>query len=364
MARALFVEPFYGGSHRSFADGLAGATAHQVDLLTLPGGEWRRRMRRGAQELAIEAARRPADYDALIVSDMLDLPAFLALTRPRFDGLPILAYFHENQFTYPRLRGTRLNSWFGQVNFLTALTADAVAFNSEFHRQDFLEALWQLEAQPNNWLLPGAVERIAAKATVLPVGVDLRRFDDFQRPKDTEPPLVLWNHRWDFDKAPDLFIAVLRDLAAEGLPFAVAVAGEPGENPSASLLDAPAHLGSRLIRHGYVASFSDYASLLWRSRVAISTSRQEFFGIATVEAMYCACVPLLPDRLNYPNLVPPEWRERTLWSESHGLRDRLRHLLTHMPEDPAALQASAAQFDWATVAPLWDEAIERLADIR
>src|SRR6185312_1232756 len=52
MARGLFIEPFYGGSHRAFLDGLIEHSRHEIVPLTLPEGEWRRRMRRGAQELA------------------------------------------------------------------------------------------------------------------------------------------------------------------------------------------------------------------------------------------------------------------------------------------------------------------------
>ena len=152
MPKGLFVEPFYGGSHRAFLDGLARHSTHEIELLTLPEGEWRRRMRRGAQELAPLARDLPGDFDFLIVSDMLDLPAFLALTRPRFVRTPILAYFHENQMTYPRLKGTKFNSWFGQINYLSALADDAVAFNSDFQRHNFLNALGPLLAQPNNWL--------------------------------------------------------------------------------------------------------------------------------------------------------------------------------------------------------------------
>lgn len=365
MPRVLFVEPYYGGSHRAFLDGLVRNSQHHIDLLTLPDGEWRRRMRRGAQELATASAELSAEYDALIVSDMLDLPAFLALTRPRFAAVPVLAYFHENQFTYPRLRGTKLNSWFGQINYLTALAANRVAFNSEFHRADFLSALRQLAAEPNNWLMPEAIAEIEGKSSVLPVGIDLRRLDAHTGPKDSDPPLVLWNHRWDFDKAPELFVAVLEELAAEGARFSVAIAGEPGENPSPALLQAPARLGERLVHHGYAPSFAEYAALLWRSRVAVSTSRQEFFGVATVEAMYCGCVTLMPDRLNYPHLVPPGWRDRLLWNDAAGLRDRLRSELG-AGANPAGdgLRAAAVAFDWTSAGPTWDAAIEEMADIR
>ena len=39
MARGLFVEPFYGGSHHAFADGLRANSHHEIELLTRPEGE-------------------------------------------------------------------------------------------------------------------------------------------------------------------------------------------------------------------------------------------------------------------------------------------------------------------------------------
>jgi len=37
----------------------------------------------------------------------------------------------------------------------------------------------------------------------------------------------------------------------------------------------------------------------------LSTARHEFFGIAVVEALLAGCLPWLPDRLSYPELLPP-----------------------------------------------------------
>ena len=46
----LFLESFYGGSHREFADGLVQRSRHRIELHTLPARFWRWRMRgmRGA----------------------------------------------------------------------------------------------------------------------------------------------------------------------------------------------------------------------------------------------------------------------------------------------------------------------------
>ena len=44
----LFLEPFYGGSHREFADGLVQHSRQRIELHTLPARFWRWRMRGAA----------------------------------------------------------------------------------------------------------------------------------------------------------------------------------------------------------------------------------------------------------------------------------------------------------------------------
>ncbi|MBI5948674.1 MAG: DUF3524 domain-containing protein [Chloroflexi bacterium] len=361
MARVLFVEPFHGGSHRAFLDGLARHSRHEIVTLTLPEGEWRRRMRLGAQELAAAATSVTGDFDALIATDMLDLPAFLALSRPRFAALPILLYMHENQFTYPRLRGTKLNSWFGQINYLSACAANRVAFNSDYHRRDFLSALRTLAGQPNNWLLPSAIDTIAEKSEVLPVGVELDWLDAHRSVRDPGlPPLVLWNHRWEFDKAPETFARAIRKLVGEGLDFRLALAGAPSPNPSPALTGLAVDLPGLVEQAGYLPGRDAYARLLWESAVVVSTARHEFFGVGMVEALHCGCFPVAPAQFNYPALVPVSLHARCLWHSEEQLVELLRGAILAPPDDGGAFRESAARFAWSRVAPAWDEAITAL----
>jgi glycosyltransferase involved in cell wall biosynthesis len=274
----------------------------------------------------------------------------------------VLLYMHENQFTYPRIRGTKLNSWFGQINYISALAADHVAFNSEYHRADFLDALRQLVHQPNNWLNPEAIEIIERKSSVLPVGVELRWLDEL-RPTTTTPapPLILWNHRWEFDKAPAMFVRALQTLTAEGHEFRVAVAGEPGDNPHPALIELPEEMGDRLIQHGHVDRPEDYGRLLWEADVVVSTARHEFFGVSIVEAMYCECAPLLPNGLNYPHLVPAAQHSVCLYDSEQEFIDKLRNAVLGAELDTGPLRRAATRYDWSTVAAQCDTAISDLS---
>ncbi|TFG42538.1 MAG: hypothetical protein E4H43_03000 [Bacteroidia bacterium] len=44
-----------------------------------------------------------------------------------------------------------------------------------------------------------------------------------------------------------------------------------------------------------------------------SAAIQENFGISVIEAMLMGCVPLLPDRLSYPEILPEEFHEHFLY---------------------------------------------------
>lgn len=319
-------------------------------------------MRRGAQELAPRAREIPGEFDCVIASDMLDLPAFLALTRPRFERTPVAVYFHENQMTYPRLKGTKFNSWFGQINYLSALAADAVAFNSAYHRQDFLAALRSLEAQPNNWLLAEGIDRVEAKSSVVPVGVELDWLEAIpERRTPNGPRTLLWNHRWEFDKAPELFVRALRHARAEAWPFRLIIAGEPGDNPSEAIMNLPDEFPEELVHFGFAESKAEYGRLLKQADIALSTTRHEFFGIGMIEAMAAGCVPLAPRRYNYPSLVPADYHADLLWEDEAGLFERLGTRLNGPLPARQPFVDAARRYSWAVVAPAWDHYIDRLS---
>ena len=45
---------------------------------------------------------------------------------------------------------------------------------------------------------------------------DLRRFDAFGPKPPTPEPILLWNHRWEYDKNPVAFFAALDELILDG----------------------------------------------------------------------------------------------------------------------------------------------------
>lgn len=46
----------------------------------------------------------------------------------------------------------------------------------------------------------------------------------------------------------------------------------------------------------------EYYDLLNRAKIAVSFAKQETFGIAMLESLFCGCIPVVPDRLSYSEL--------------------------------------------------------------
>lgn len=355
--RLLLIEPYDTGSHGTWLRGYQRHSAHDVQLLTLEGQFWQWRMLGGAVTLAEQFRAQESLPDLIVASDMLDLTTFLALTRPQTAQIPVAVYFHENQLTYPVGPRQKLQQHYAFINYASALAADAIFFNSAYHRDIFLGELPRLLKHYPDHTNLHTVEALQARSHVLPVGVELRRYDTHRpaAPRDPDaPPLIVWNHRWEHDKNPGPFFEALYVLAEENVPFRVALVGENVRKRPHDFLGAHKRLRDRVVRFGYVESFAKYAQLLWDANIAVSTSNQDFFGIAVVETIYCGCWPVLPNRLNYPTLIPEQLHADTLYTTDAGLLHMLRERLTDPRPAPPELRTHVAGFDWQALAPTYD----------
>jgi len=366
--RITIAEPYCTGSHASWVHEYASHSRHTLDLLTLPGRNWKWRMHGGAVTLAARFLATAGRPDLILATDMLDLTTFLALTRKQSSGCPCALYFHENQLTYPWSPGdpdpgASRDLHYAFINYASALAADAVLFNSGYHRDVFLGALPGFLKGFPDACEAATVPQIASKSRVLPLGVDLRRLDQ-HRPAGGSaagPPLLLWNHRWEYDKDPEAFFSALYQLADQGVEFRLAVLGESFGRAPAVFGEARERLAGKVVQWGYLESFAQYAGWLWRADILPVTSRQEFFGASVVQALYCGCAALLPDRLAYPEHVPARERGRLLYRGDESLADRLRVLLDRPDRGAVSLRSFVARYDWEQLAPVYDDFFEALA---
>jgi glycosyltransferase involved in cell wall biosynthesis len=359
----MVCEPYFAGSHRAWALGLAEHSAHDVRLVTHQGGFWKWRMQGAALTMAAEIQRLVGEWgrpDVVVVSEMVNVPATVGFARHALAGAPIAVYFHENQLTYPMPEGVRPDETYAMINWLSMAVADRVVFNSDYHRRDVLAALPTLLGRLPDHRHGPWLEGVAARTSVLPVGVDGERFRGAGR-NDT-PPVVLWNHRWEYDKDPTAFFRALGDVADEGIDFGLIVAGESYQTVPPAFDEGRRRFADRMVHFG-TASDAAYPALLARSDVVVSTARHEFLGVAVIEAMTAGALPILPNRLSYPEVVPDPGAPY-LYEDHVELVEKLCWALTDhrgRREAAAVAQHHAARFDWKQVAPDYDQLFSDMA---
>ncbi len=120
--KVLALEPWYGGSHKAFLNGLMKHSRHDFNAVTMTARFWKWRMHGGAVTMArkVEELARKGDLpDVIFASDMLNLPAFLALARRFMTDVPVVLYMHENQLTYPLPEGSERDFTYAYINYLS-----------------------------------------------------------------------------------------------------------------------------------------------------------------------------------------------------------------------------------------------------
>jgi glycosyltransferase involved in cell wall biosynthesis len=368
----LALEPYYGGSHKAFLDGWSGAGRHDCTILQLPPYKWKWRMRHAAVTFADQLARRPAQapqWNMLFASDMLNLAEFRGLAGRDIAALPTILYFHENQFTYPVRVESERDYQLAMTNMTSALAADAVWFNSAFHQESFLTALDAFLRRMPDHQPTDAIERIRAKASVHPPGVQPLTE---RKQRDAGPLRIAWAARWEHDKNPEDLFAALQILKTRDVAFRLSVVGEQFREMPEIFAAAREEFADRIECWGYQESRAAYLDVLRRADVFVSTARHEFFGLSAIEAALAGAYPLLPKRLAYPEVfaLPDEGPSAPFLYDGtpQALAERLIELAQSLAQGASLYDRARAvrdrlkQFEWPTLAPTLDDAAEQVVE--
>lgn len=367
--KILLLEPFFTGSHQQWALGFQKHSAHQVEILSLPGRHWKWRMHGAAITLAEKFKQnyQQEKFDLILATDFLDLGIFLSLTRKKTAGIPVAVYFHENQLTYPWSPSDQdvkkgRDNHYAFINYSSALVADQIFFNSNYHLQSFISELPNFLHQFPDFKNLDNIDLIQKKSEVLHLGLDLKRFDSIFTKKQESVTTLLWNHRWEYDKNPELFFNTLLKLKEEDIPFQLIVLGESYKSAPAIFEKAKKILTKEIIHWGFAASWEIYAKLLWQADILPVSSNQDFFGGSVVEAMYCKCFPILPNRLAYPEHIPKESRTSHFYSDNNAFFEKLKHTILDFPKIKHVnnYQNFVAKYDWSILATIYDNRLEKL----
>lgn len=254
---------------------------------------------------------------------------------------------------------------FGFTDITSALAADRIRFNSHTHFDAFFNALPGFLNMMPDYRPLWIIESLRSKAGVLYPGCDFPAKAQPLQPPDGQPPLIIWNHRWEFDKDPETFFAALDAVAGHGVAFRLALLGENFQAVPKAFIAARKRFGDRIVCYGYESSRRQYIDWLRQGAIVISTAVQENFGISIVEAVRYGCLPLVPQRLAYPEVIPEALHSKFLYHSQENLIDKLLLLLTDYQaflSDRTQIAEAMGAYAWESLIPAYDQEIEQLAN--
>jgi len=246
----------------------------------------------------------------------------------------------------------------------SALAADCVWFNSEFHRTSFLKALEDfLKRMPDNQPMQ-AVDAIRDKSSVYPPGIE--KIEESGEPEKNDEPLrILWAARWEYDKNPDDFFTALKVLKQEGFDFKLDVIGKRLREYSEIFGWAREYFAGHITRWGYRENRDEYVQALGDADVLVSTARHEFFGLSALEAAGAGTAVILPDRLAYPEIFKKDEQGREFFYDGsvEELVEKLKRMIKMKREgkiEQLKYQACdiAIRYHWGRHSKVLDDGLE------
>lgn len=311
-----------------------------------------------AQLISSQEIKKP---DLILTTNLMDLTQFKGLTG--WHDLPHILYVHENQLDYPLSPGEKRDFHYVWKDYLNFLTADRLIFNSNYNLESFLSKFKDFTSRLPDSKPADPSELFRDKTQIIPPGCHLVESASQSAPDRTSSPapVILWNQRWEHDKNPEAFFVFLTDLQNRNIPFRLILLGESYKDSPKCFADARETFKEELLHYGYAESRVEYETWLQKSDFVISTAMQENFGISVVEAMSSGAIPLLPNRLAYPEVLPSEFHSRCLYSKNDDITEKFRRLLELNSDARQRLsrdiRTAIAVYAWPVIAEAFDSLI-------
>lgn len=343
--------------------------------IALPDRYYAWRIRGNAITLANQySTELNRDYDCLIVTSMVDLNSLRGFI-PNLAKLPTIVYCHENQFDYPsnsqlQEDANRLNAQLSAIYSMRS--ADKILFNSSYNQSTFFKGAKTLFKKLPDGVSISDIKLIETKSSVIPVPIknmnNIIRVNPANKKNQSGPcefiPLsIVWNHRWEFDKQPEVFFDAIRLLVKQKINFRLHVLGQSFRNVPKCFESAKLELGDYIDSWGFQTR-DRYEQVLSNADIVVSTALHDFQGLSMLEAISLGCVPIAPNRVAYPEYIDQEllYSISDSQSECQSLASKLQWLIDNWQEVPVkkieGLKQQANHYSIEQLLPQYEKIIE------
>jgi len=241
-------------------------------------------------------------YDLIVATSMVDLCNLRGLI-PRISQVPSVLYFHENQFAYPERQPSRNIINAQLTSIYSAVSADQLVFNSVYNRDSFFGGAAAMLHKMPDGVQSDLLSTKEATALVVPVAIGDSNV--VARQKFNSTVQIVWNHRWEYDKQPEVFFRAIEKLIDKGVDLQVHVMGQSFREIPACFDEFHSRHAKHILTWGYQPPL-DYIAKLKQADIVVSSALHDFQGLGMLEAIDHGCTPVAPDRMAYGEYIPQQ----------------------------------------------------------
>ncbi|MCX6794270.1 MAG: glycosyltransferase [Candidatus Gottesmanbacteria bacterium] len=150
-----------------------------------------------------------------------------------------------------------------------------------------------------------------SKIFVVGAPVDSEKISAYSQPRDYNT--VIFNHRLNEDKKPEYFLRMVDDLSLQYPNLRFYISTNLNDKDFWHSMDEDLHIKlkealskNKSLSVVFNSSREEYFGLLNRAYLAPCFSTHETFGFSVAESLAAGCIPVVPARLTYPELVDSE----------------------------------------------------------
>lgn len=132
----------------------------------------------------------------------------------------------------------------------------------------------------SDFKMKGVSEQIRPKCKVFYFPIKFNRISNERKVADESKLLhLVWPHRWEHDKNPQLLADALIELNSRQIPFTLSIIGEKYQTYPSCFDEIHEKLKGKIKHFGYLTR-EEYVVCLSEADIVISTADHEFYGVS------------------------------------------------------------------------------------
>jgi len=180
---------------------------------------------------------------------------------------------------------------------------DGIFVGTEYHKQKFIKKRG----------IAGLDKKIHVTGNPFKTADILKNVSGKIVPVANRENIVLFSHRWDYEKRPNVFVDMMNQLYQKRQDFRVIITTSRKKFGSNQqwLIDKLKSAKFPYQVHAGITK-EQYYQLVSEAKVFVSTTIEENFGYCLLESMTLGCTPVVPNKYSHPEIL--EFDKRFLYN--------------------------------------------------